>query len=121
MALCALTGYAFAAGAAILPGPALAQISGDAAAARIAKEYDVQVLRVRPGQADGTPVWLVTVMIPGGNSNAAFQVNTLAVNRQTGELVPSYRQGVHGPVEPGGAVSTQAERRPSAMRSGTWR
>ncbi len=103
------------------PRPALA-LTGEEAAARIEAEYGVKALRVRPGTIDGTAVWLVTVMKPGGDSNDAFQVTTLAVDQVTGALVPAFRHGVHGPARLRGAAPSTIERRPSVLRSGdVWR
>ena len=87
--------------------PVLAAVSQDAAAKQIAERYEVEVLKVRAGELDGRKVWLVTVMQPGGDSNGAFQVHLLAVDQETGELVPSFRHGASGytlpPLPPGGA------------------
>ncbi len=110
---------ALALGAAPRPASAL---TGEEAAARIEAEYGVKALRVRPGTIDGTAVWLVTVMKPGGDSNDAFQVTTLAVDQVTGALVPAFRHGVHGPARLRGASPSTIERRPSVLRSGdVWR
>ena len=110
---------ALALGAAPRPASAL---TGEEAAAKIEAEYGVKALRVRPGMIDGTAVWLVTVMKPGRNSNDAFQVTTLAVDRVTGALVPAFRHGVHGPARLRGAAPSMIDRRPSVLRSGdVWR
>ena len=88
--------------------PAWAAVSGDAAGKKIAERYDVQVLKVRAGDLDGRKVWLVTVMMPGGNSNGAFQVHVLAVDQNSGDLVPSFRHSADGytlpPAAPGGSL-----------------
>lgn len=87
--------------------PALAAVSEAEAAKLIAERYAVEVLRVRAGEQDGRRVWLVTVMQPGGNRNSAFQVHVLAVDRESGELVPSFQHHSSGytlpPLPPGGA------------------
>ena len=101
--------------------PALAEISQDQAARQIASDYNVKVLRVKPGRIDGRAVWLVTVMNPGGNYNEAFQVSTLAVDQADGHLVPSFRNGPGETEGAAGAVDTQIDRRPTVMRSGPWR
>ncbi|HIP80339.1 MAG TPA: hypothetical protein EYH07_18005, partial [Kiloniellaceae bacterium] len=64
------------AGAALLmlSSPATAAVTKEAAAERIAEEFGVEVLRVRSGERDGRPIWLLTVMQPEGSSNATFQV-----------------------------------------------
>ncbi|RMD64667.1 MAG: hypothetical protein D6826_01915 [Alphaproteobacteria bacterium] len=104
-----------------LPGSAtvaLAAVSAQEAADRIAAEFEVEVLRTRPGEIDGRSVWLVTVMVPGGDSNAAFMVTTLAVDRETGRLIPAFRHGPHGATPPGGTTDLRIERRPDILRPG---
>lgn len=117
--------YVFAAALAgplaVLAEPAQAQVSRDQAAAGIAETYGVEVLRVRPGEIDGKPVWLVTVMQPGGAYNTAFQVTTLAVDQASGDLVPAFRQGPSGALGTATPLGTREDRRPDASRSGTWR
>lgn len=89
-----------------LVSTALAAVSEDAAAQRIAERFGVEVLKVRAGERDGRQVWLVTVMQPGGNRNNAFQVHVLAVDQETGDLVSSFQHGSSGytlpPLPPGG-------------------
>ena len=86
--------------------PAQAAVSQEAAAKRLAESYGVQVLKTRAGQLDGRKVWLVTVMQPGGDRNNAFQVHVLAVDQESGELVPSFQHRADGytlpPLPPGG-------------------
>lgn len=110
---------AFAASA--VPAPAQAQISRDDAARRIESDYNVQVLRVRPGDIDGRAVWLVTVMNPGGDYNEAFGVTTLALDQADGTLVPAFRHGPTGARGLDDSVDTRIDRRPSSMQSGPWR
>ena len=92
--------------AAAAPG-ALAQVGAEAAATKIAERYGVEVLKVQPGEADGRKVWLLTVMQPAGSGNATFQVNHLAVDQESGALVPSFRHRTQGydlpPAGPGAA------------------
>ena len=109
-----------AAGLGLAPKPALAQVSADQAAVRIGSEFGVEVLRVSAGSIDGIEVWLVTVMNPKGDSNAAFQVTTLAVDKVTGDLVPAFRHGPSGTTADW-TVRLQSDRRPEAPRSPTWR
>ena len=89
----------------VVPG-AGAAVTDEAAAKQVAETYNVEVLRVRAGTIDGRKVWLVTVMQPGGNSNGAFQVHVLAVDEESGALVPSFRHHADGytlpPPQPGG-------------------
>ena len=116
-----LFGVVLAAGWLGAAGPAAA-IDKDEAARRIAETYDVEILKVEEGEVAGQAVWMVTVMKGGGNRNDAFQVSTLAVDRDSGELVPSFRHRASGydlPPSPGGGDTETL--RPDAMRSGTWR
>ena len=105
--LLALTAAALLLAATAVPA-AQAAGSAETASKQIAERYDVQVLKVRPGEIDGREVWLVTVMMPGGNSNGAFQVHVLAVDQQSGNLVPSFRHRADGytlpPAAPGGSL-----------------
>lgn len=55
------------------------------------KRFGVEVLRMRETEVDGRAAIAATVMNRGGNSNAAFQVNTLVVDKETGNLVPQFR------------------------------
>lgn len=97
------------------------QVSRDQAAAGIASDYGVEVLRVEPGEIDGQAVWLVTVMKPGGAYNTAFQVTTLAVDRASGDLVPAFRHGPSGARGTADPRGMRIDRRPDAARSGKWR
>lgn len=83
-------------GGGIVARPAQAAVSQEEAAERIAESYDVEVLSVRAGERAGRQVWLVTVMMPGGNRNNAFQVHVLAVDQETGELVSSFQHHADG-------------------------
>lgn len=105
----------------ICSGNAAAQVTDQEAKRQVEESFDVEVLRVREGEIDGQAVWLVTVMVPSGDSNAAFMVSSLAIDRQTGELVPSFRHRASGYDLPGGGRGDKAGLRPDAARSGTWR
>jgi len=82
--------------AAAAPIPAAATMTESEAVRMIKETYDVEVLRTRTGQIEGPQVWLLTVMNRGGDFNTAFQVNTLAVDQETGRLVPAFRHGPSG-------------------------
>lgn len=84
----------FAAGVNAPRANAATQFSAEEAAVakKLSDAYGVRVLRIRSGEMDGSPVYIVTVMNPGGNFNAAFQVTTLAVDRKTGALVSNFRR-----------------------------
>lgn len=105
-----------------LPSTGRAAIGESEAVKMIEDRFDVEVLRSRAGQIDGRGVWLLTVMNRGGNFNTAFQVNTLAVDQDTGKLVPAFRHNESGYVLPGTeGREGKVELRPDAARTGTWR
>jgi hypothetical protein len=87
---------------------ASAAVSAEAASKEIGERFDVQVLKVAPGELDGRKVWLVTVMVSGDRGNASFQVHVLAVDQASGALVPSFRHHADGitlpPAAPGGSL-----------------
>ena len=101
--------------------PAIAQVTDEEAKRQVEETYDVEVLAVHEGEIDERAVWLVTFMVPEGNSNAAFMVSRLAVDQETGDLVPAFRHRASGYELPGGGRGDKAGLRPDAMRSGTWR
>ncbi len=122
--LCRLTGFVLALGLAVaaLPTPGSAAMGEAEAVKMIEATFDVQVLRVRAQQVGDRPAWLLTVMNRGGDFNTAFQVNTLAVDRETGKLLPAVRHGASG-YEPSGADRREDKVgvRPDAIRSRPWR
>ncbi len=76
--------------------PALSEMSKEEVAKAVGEAYGVTVLRVVAGEDDGRAVYLVTFMSPGGNFNEAFQVNTIAVDAETGKKVSQFRHGPSG-------------------------
>lgn len=106
---------------ALVAGVAEAQVSKDQAGQLVAEAYDVEVLRVSEGEIEGRSVWLVSVMNPAGDFNEAFQVTTLAVDAETGGLVPSFRHRASGYDSPPGRRDDKVGLRPESTRSGTWR
>ena len=80
----------------VMPPPAGAAMGADQVRAKIIQAFGVEVLRVRPAQADGRRVYVVTIMNPGGDFNTAFQVNTLLVDADTGKLVSGFRHRPSG-------------------------
>lgn len=73
-----------------------AQVSKDQIRQKLESEYEVTVLRMRDIVQDGKPVIAATLMNKGGDSNRAFQVHTIVVDPQTGELVSQYRSRTNG-------------------------
>ncbi len=65
-------------------------------ARRLAETYGVDVLRVRELEENGRRLYAITVMLPGGNRNDAFQVGTLLVDAESGEPVPRFGHGPSG-------------------------
>ena len=105
----------------VFSGKAVAQVTDQEAKRQVEESYAVEVLDVRESEIDQRAVWLVTFMVPPGDSNAAFMVSSLAIDRETGDLVPAFRHRTSGYELPGGLRSDRAGLRPDAMRTGTWR
>ena len=63
---------------------------------RVAAEWGVSVLDVRPSQVDSRDVVAVTVMSPAGSFNGALGVTTLLADPATGQLVRQFRHGTSG-------------------------
>ncbi len=107
---------------AVSAGTASAQMSVVDIDKKLTQQYGVKVLRLTQGEYDGKKVFLATVMNPAGNSNGAFEVATLAVDPQTGNLIPAFRHTKTG-YELSGAESTNTNRNdwgvPGSGR--TWR
>ena len=59
-------------------------------------QYGVKVLRIKPMTEQGRSAFAVTIMNPGGDFNEAFQVNTIVIDAETGQLIIQYRQGSSG-------------------------
>lgn len=78
----------FAAGAALAASP-------EEVKQKIEKEYGVEVLKVTPGELDGRKVYEVRVMRKDGG-DGAFGVATVAVDAESGQLVPAFRHKSSG-------------------------
>ncbi len=107
----------------LLAAPAASALTQEEAAALVTERYGVEVLRTQADQIDGQRVWLLTVMEPGGTSNSAFRVTRLAVDRDTGDLVPSFRHGANSGYQvPGsGGRFTRDTVQPSRAAGTVWR
>jgi hypothetical protein len=57
-------------------------------ARRIAEESGATVLRIERMEWHGRTVYQLTVMLPPDAGNAAFQIGTLWIDAETGQLVP---------------------------------
>ncbi len=90
----------------LAPSP-VAALTPEEAASRIAETYGVEVLRVRELEENGRDLFAITVMLPGGDRNDAFQVGVLLVDAETGEPVSRLRHRAAGyelPPPPTGTV-----------------
>jgi hypothetical protein len=95
---------ALAAGSAwwlLAAGGVAAAITPDEVSKKLAQQFGVRVLRVVPTEIDGKPAFAVRVMTPPGNSNEAMRIDTLAVDAETGALLPAFRHGRTGYTLPG--------------------
>ena len=92
IAAAALFGAALASGA----SPAGAALSADQVKRQVETRYGVTVLRIKPVTEQGRSAYAVTIMNPGGDFNEAFQVNTIVIDAENGQLIIQYRQGPGG-------------------------
>lgn len=72
------------------------ELTPEAAGREVAERYGVEVLDVAEAEENGQPVYVITVMKPGGNDNGAFMVTRLMVDPSTGELVSQFQGGPTG-------------------------
>lgn len=96
------------AGGTLSPAAALTQ---EEAAEKVAEEYGVEVLKTDATLDGNRPIILLTVMQAGGNDNAAFQVNTIAVDAKTGDVIPGFRRLETGRVTTPGAPAANIDER----------
>jgi hypothetical protein len=73
-----------------------AAVTADEVKKKLESAYPVQVLRLEPGEIDGKPVFLARVMKKTLGGNDAFGVTTLAVDGETGRLIPAFRHHASG-------------------------
>lgn len=67
----------------------------------IEARYSVQVLGIQKATEGNTPIFIIKLMNKGGNFNEAFQVNTVAMDRRTGKLIPQFQHIDSGTTEMG--------------------
>ena len=77
-------------------GAAQAAMQPDEIKKQLEGAYPVQVLRVEPADIDGKPAFAVRVMNKAAGQNGAFGVTTLAVDAETGKLLPAFRHKASG-------------------------
>ena len=108
--------------AAAAPSQASAALSEAAVRKHLAETYGVRVLKIRRTRIDGRNAYLVTVMNPPGDYNEAFQVTILAVDAETGRLIPSFRHRTSGYDLPGAPARETNRQPPDVLRWGRdWR
>lgn len=75
------------------PGLLVAQEALSAAeiGERITERYGVEILKVEPVDTERGAAYAVKVMVPPGDSNAAFLVDTLLVDARSGEVLSRVR------------------------------
>jgi hypothetical protein len=80
----------------LIPQTAWAAMSEQQARKMVEATYGVQILKSKRSNFHGKPVYLLTVINPGGNNNTAFQVTHLAVDPETGRLISGFRHRTSG-------------------------
>jgi hypothetical protein len=75
--------------------PAFA-LTPDELGRKVAEQWQVDLVRVRPVTVEGQDGLAVTVMKPGGSFNGALGVATILVDPATGELMRQFRHGASG-------------------------
>ncbi len=72
-----------------------AAMTADQIRQQIERESGGKVIKIEPRKFGSLDAFAVTVLNPGGASNAAFQVYTVVVNAENGTIVPEHRQTQH--------------------------
>jgi len=97
LAVAALVGWSAGAALALTP---------EEVSASLAADFGVEVLSIEEADGPDGPAYVVTVMVPGGDTNDAFQVTRLMVDRETGALISQFR---HAPSGVGGGEGAGLE------------
>ncbi len=84
-----------AAGVGLASSAAMAAMTADQIRQQVERESGGKVIKIEPRKYGTLEAFAVTVMNPGGNSNAAFQVYTVIINAENGTPVSEQRQGQH--------------------------
>ena len=80
----------------LLTGGGAEALTPEEVGQKVATDWGVEVLRVRPVRVDSEDVVAVTVMSPAGSFNGALGVTTLLADAETGQLVPRFRHNASG-------------------------
>jgi hypothetical protein len=105
----------------VTAGPASAEVDRGALAERVAEEFGARVLKIERGTLDGVAVLFVTMMREGGNDNAAFKVDTVAFDAESGDPLRSAVPQRRGADSPSGGRAVQTDMRPDVLRDRPWR
>jgi hypothetical protein len=86
-----------------------------------AEAFGAEVLRMEEATLDGRAVWLVTLMRQGGDDNAAFSVDTVAFDAETGEPLRAHPPRWRGSGSESRRETGIMEKRPEVLRDRPWR
>jgi hypothetical protein len=103
----------------LLAGSAAQAASPEEVKKKIEGAYPVQVLKVEPTDVNGKKAYSVRVMRKDGG-NAAFSISTLAVDAETGALLPAFRHRASGYELPD-AIEGDARQIWVPAQGSTWR
>lgn len=107
--------------AVLAPLPSFAAVDQEALKQRVADEFGAEVLEVEEGTLDGQKVLYVTMMRHGGNDNAAFKVDTVAFDAETGEPLRVQMPERRGSENLPSMRTGMTEKRPDVLRGRPWR
>ena len=74
---------------------AMAAMTADQVRQQVEQESGGKVIKIEPRKYGALEAFAVTIMNPGGNSNAAFQVYTVIINAENGTPISEQRQSQH--------------------------
>jgi hypothetical protein len=101
--------------------PADAKVDRAELEKRVAEAFDARVLKVREGTLNGQDVLFVTMMRERANSNAAFKVDTLAFDPETGEALRGRVPDGRGDESVSRRDTSMIDKRPDVLRGRPWR
>ncbi|RDD62881.1 PepSY domain-containing protein [Ferruginivarius sediminum] len=104
-----------------LAGGAMAAPSEEEIKSRTAEEFGAEVLRMEEAKVAGRTAWLVTLMRHGGNDNAAFKVDTVAIDAETGEPLRGRIGEIPGAENVKSMRTQMIDKRPEVLRGRPWR
>ena len=88
----------------------------------VEQTYNVRVLGIKRIEHGGGPAFRVTFMNPGGDFNTAYQVSSIVIDVETGQLIARFRHRSSG-YDPNAAPQFLTDRQvTNALESGlVWR